>query len=753
MLTICRGTLVAVTMLALASAAGAADRTLWCPAEGEIHLDACTDERPEEGEVTPLRERDGCVGEPGLTDVDPVCRRVALLDEWRNPIPVPCMIILSKGDGGVVLESRASSGGFELPRWPSRAAVACRGYEDRTLDEDFEGGRLILRPGRVVTIHTTPTGPAVVKSPQAELRLTSDAAGATIERDLVPGEVVSLGSLPLGGYHLSISGKGVAEIVDSFRLQEGAEPLALAYPLERGRCVRLEIDCGPCARPDLAYSLARRLGSGLLEPQAVGPLDVTRKGESRWAGRLCGLAAGEYELEVSGRALTSAVLPLEIGDADVALPPVSLEAGLQTQVWVVDESGLPVTSADVGMGWRDAKGPRRVTRETGADGAAVLPAVEATAKVRLWVGKDGFVSERREARAGDELVIRLEHGPRITGRVVAEACDTGEVWVELAEPQPGPPDQGEMWAPVEKRAIPDCAIDLSLSKPRAYRISVLAPDAVPHRECLALSAGAEHDLGVIRLERGMEVDVAVRHGGMPVPGVEVSLEGYGPPEISDDGGRATFSSVGEGTSEVTVLAHHPDFAPVRQRSEVMPGREIGVDLVRGGSISGLVVRQDGSPAAGESITALGPDVSLRSAPVRANGTYALDRLTPGRWQVSRQTIVATRGSARMGTGDTQFVTLRDGESARVDFVPQTPISGRVFLDGQPLANGRVGAARFGDGTASASIALNTDANGTYAVALPGAGIWRFSSSGAASPSIQVPTTCPCVIDLYLTTRP
>jgi len=107
MFSVCRRALLMVPLVVLTPAWAAAQRTLWCPVEAEIHLDACADQRPDRPDVTPVRVRDGCVGEPGLSEPDPACRQVALVDEWHNPIPVACTITLARGERRVVLVSCA----------------------------------------------------------------------------------------------------------------------------------------------------------------------------------------------------------------------------------------------------------------------------------------------------------------------------------------------------------------------------------------------------------------------------------------------------------------------------------------------------------------------------------------------------------------------------------------------------------------------------------------------------------------------
>lgn len=146
----------------------------------------------------------------------------------------------------------------------------------------------------------------------------------------------------------------------------------------------------------------------------------------------------------------------------------------------------------------------------------------------------------------------------------------------------------------------------------------------------------------------------VTRAGLAAAGVEVGLYALvsgrstsgGFPLLFEPDATVSATSDGEGRFELTlrtrgryvVRAQAQGLAPCELGPfELEPAvglAGLNFELGAGGSITGFVRRSDGRPAVGRVVAASRGDGRIRSVRAGSDGSYSLETLTPGRWQVS-----------------------------------------------------------------------------------------------------------------------
>ncbi|MCD4750382.1 MAG: carboxypeptidase-like regulatory domain-containing protein [Thermoanaerobaculales bacterium] len=720
-----------------------AQTILWCEDSERIEVESCLEERPEEGAYLPLRIEEGCIGEVGIEEGSPECVMSRLVDPWGQPVTVECEITMEAGDHEVHLTSRFKNGELLVPEWASSLLVECDRTADARLDGQEPPSKVLLVPGRTVIVQTTLERYDGEKTPkEVTLDLTRLGMSLRFKQELKPGTEVDLGSFPLGAYDLHVSGKGIASIVDFFYLRTSEHPLMLKYDLETGRCVELPILCRACQHPVLRHRVERTNSSMGPVTQSEGPLPLKNVGNDLFMTKLCGLPTGTYDLTVESNTFQPLSVEFTLTNSDLGLDQVELRYGVAGKVFVYDEVGLPITGAETIVRWRKGEDRGSTTVQSDSEGGALLPALETNTPISLWVGSEGFVGQRVRGFAGSDVFVNLAEAGRITGRVVAEACDLGTVVVELTQCQGS---NCKVRAPSLSEAIPDCVLDLQIDSPGHYQVSVRAPDTEPFSEELDLKDELSHDFGTITLERGSELTVVVSHQQNPVPGATVSLVGRCPSKASDESGMVTFACLDEDVDEVDIQVRHPEFAFARLTANIVsPDQEVRVNLVKGARIYGLVFNDDGTPASGTELQAKG-EGDRRTARVGPDGRYAFDKIAPGQWRL--YLVQASRNVASIGND--RMVQVEDGGEIEVNFLPELEVAGRVSLDGTPLVDSILAAMKTssGGGSGSGVRGIKVGPDGVFRALFPAEGLWTFHSPRSRNPVTVNLENCPCLIDL------
>jgi hypothetical protein len=559
--------------------------------------------------------------------------------------------------------------------------------------------------GRVLTPDGKPAAGAAVRA-ESEMwsgkvwSAVTDAGGRFDISGLAPGE-----------YRLIAHHKDWAvAIVGGVRLERAGDveaDLVLSAPVRvTGRLVDSD------ERP-LTGTVSLQEADGQPSPQSLGLLVRADAGDD---GRftLERVPSGSHALAVVARGVAARRVPIEVGAGQKAvdLGDVVLEAGAQIRGRVRDTAGAPIADAAL-HGYPDgplAAGASPIEGRTGADGTFALGGASAPS-YRLHVRAPGFgaVTHPVEAPSKDVELV-LEPAGTIEGLVVDDAGRPVEAFDVSAMPAGG--RQAMDRQPPRKRPVVSEGGRFTLDEVAAgtYAVQVAARDL--GRQVVSdvkVAAGAVTDLGRIRLTaggaiRGTVVDAA----SAPIAGAIVVAVGSGrpmsrtdvPETATDSGGGFHLRGLSAGT--VVVTARHPDFAEGRSAPvEIEPARtaETLVVLTRGGRIEGIIRRRGGT---------ILPDLRIHLRPLSSaggfseypgatpgpDGSFVIDRVPPGRVGVSLMTPSAP-GSG-MGTGFFKEIDVREGETARVEFVwREILLSGKVTRAGAPLPNVRLTAMATG----------------------------------------------------------
>jgi protocatechuate 3,4-dioxygenase beta subunit len=233
--------------------------------------------------------------------------------------------------------------------------------------------------------------------------------------------------------------------------------------------------------------------------------------------------------------------------------------------------------------------------------------------------------------------------------------------------------------------------------------------------------------------------------GTPLTGASVSLvsgEDDALPMIArrsatattDANGEYTISGVAPGAR--SFRATHESYPLVTKDANVS-GREQRLDLQfpRGTDVTGVVVREGGSPVAGAQVAASTTQQGAggKAATTDANGNFRIEGLTPGRYNFSVRSEGATE-------------TLRDVDIAtsgplRIELKAAGVVTGRVVgLDPSEISNATVNA-----NTSSAYSSAPVRSDGTYRIEGAPTGTVRvFASAGTFE---RRRTTTPKVVEV------
>lgn len=634
-------------------------------------------------------------------------------------LPVPAGSVLDEPPSG---EARTEADGrFRIP--DLRAGWT---YFLRVDGGDFAPARQIAdvppadKPGKPVRITVTPgtaaSGRVVDQAGQpvpgaaVRLRPAHQEDESWSEEDSTPLEGLSgpdgrflLSHLAAGRYDLQIEREGLSpgriaglEIPSGSRAVDLGDVRLKAGGFIEGRV--LDESGRPVAGAHIGLSLPMERMNERPPQAETGP---------DGSFRLKGLARGErYDLWIQADGFVQRQAP------GVEAPPseplrIELRRGRTLTVRVVDPEGKPVARAllsrmekvlATGPGAGYGHQSTGSLGETDDEGSLRIGNLE-PGVLDLLVQADGFqplvapglhIPDESDAGAVEVTLVR---GAVLEGQVLdgdGKAVVGASVQASLESVEVQPYGVGMLPATTDGEG----RYRLEGLTPGSYQVTVRSVELSD-----TLWGKAEVDAGVHRLDfrfpSGAQVSGQVLDSrGVPVPRASLSLVPVGGGYISNTVGRAdgtfTFRAVPDGDFHLRGSA--PGFALTVEPGEVRvsggPVRGLLLRLNRGVSITGRLLGVDPDRLAGTSIVA---DVQeqrryeVHHGTVNREGIYRIANATPGRWNVTAQLPDgrSAKGRVEVTEADTESVTLD------LEFEAGLTLSGRVLLDGEPLAGGSI----------------------------------------------------------------
>lgn len=474
--------------------------------------------------------------------------------------------------------------------------------------------------------------------------------------------------------------------------------------------------------------LQGRAGEGAAEMALFGlvpPVDLKDRlrpaAEGRW--RIDGLLPGRYTLlaDAPGHATAFAVFELAQADATVQL---QLVARKQFAVRVLAGEDQPVRNAAI---YAEARGEGRLAIEmplhcgrTDRDGRLAIDKFDAE-KLRVSADHPKWGTVHGEAVLGTELVLRMQPPGALRG-VLTENGKPPEAakYSVTVERRGGDGPRGPLeQVPALLTPGLDGSFAAAALQPGNYRVGVIKSlDALRSpggvfalaqemflarnlpREEVAIVAGQTTEVRLDSGEKPIDGPTASLSGSVTVDG-RVGAEYYLTLEVdgrdfntkSDRAGRFDFGVVPVGDAQVSLLANSRDIfsGPGRQlwstRFKLVASEARMLDVVVAtSSLAGVVVRADGSPAAGVYVQARG---RLKSAdpnshdsiwigsPTDSQGRFSLSQVAEGTWSFD------VRGNGEQGgRGKLDSVVVAGGVpqlDLRIELVRGIPVKGRIDM--------------------------------------------------------------------------
>jgi hypothetical protein len=737
------------------AAADEADQVkiLLCKDQPQIELDSCREAAPDEAPAPSPEEfffvlRNGCLGKPNAIKAHG-CATVQLIEQaTRLPVQQALLEIHSQDEGkNRIVVQRVTGVTAQIPAWADEVRLSSRRLEDRLLDPADVPAVVLFRPGRELRVRCV-VEPDVTAPEQVDLSLGGIDIDHDLNVEIDPEQQQSLGGVPLGRYRLRLYGDGFSPINQELMVNQGETPVLLELPLISGACAVIPVDTE--AAPDttsLVFHLAQTGKNRFtIHDYLQGTVELTwNAGLGLKQVRFCGLSPAWYDLSLEGKGLATEVISFELGKTDLTLATLYLTRAGMVTLSVIDDTNQPLAGAEVFFTWGEPGQRRAVKRQTGPQGKVTVPALAEPAQMTAFVRADGYQATSELLSSIQDKVIMLEPTGHLTGTADHEVCHRSRLSYVLKRPCRYLNRPEGCWEPFRTGFFEECELSEEINEPGEIQVTITAPDYARYQEVINIGADLDHDLGMIRLEPGHDLDVEVVSRNGPVAGATVEIPDHAAPVMTDAGGYAVFSALPEEIDKVALIVSHPDYARVWQEVTVPDNRSVVIELPMPGTIFGKVLDDDGSPAAGETISAIGPDRLGHTETISHRGSYRFEGLTPGRWQISRQSIQQRFMSVRQSGGGTKFAVVHENEEVQVDFIPEVRVHGRVTLGGKPLANAWL-VAVSSDGAHLVNFA--TDDSGRYTTDLTRPGPWMISHRGSTT-AIEVQGPCPYLVDIEL----
>ncbi len=370
---------------------------------------------------------------------------------------------------------------------------------------------------------------------------------------------------------------------------------------------------------------------------------------------------------------------------------IALEQGARISGRVLDESGSPVEHAWVSARLQDRELPfpqgAAGSRPTEADGRFTIDGAPG-GRIALEARAPGFEARKvtglEVAAAGslDDVEIVLKRGAAVVGQVTTDA-GLPVAGAEVSAEGSGTTTDGDGAFRIEGVAL-------------GQRV-VLASHPDLGRASQEVEVGAGETRVDLRLTRGVSLEGRVANrAGEPVAGAEVWLLGDmgslgrmgGIPgsATSDAQGGFRFENVAPGSYRLGA-GRHGGAQGAGRTVEVAGEPLAGLDLVvdPGVVLSGRILGVHPQDLATLSVEVQAAKGESGPAEVAADGSYRLEGLSPGDWQVT----ASASATGRHGQGRVEIAEGAAEAHLDVELGAGLALAGTVRMNGQPLDGAEV----------------------------------------------------------------
>lgn len=422
-------------------------------------------------------------------------------------------------------------------------------------------------------------------------------------------------------------------------------------------------------------SLALRFGRAARNLEVLGSGVTDREGKLT----LAALPSLSVLVTTTASGFVKKTVELEVPPDGLDAGTVELEPGAAVSGRVVDERGAPVAEADVDMGTMPMLAFGDPAARTDAAGGFVIPDQPQSGELYLAARAEGFAAgqpTRLHLPPQGPVELLLHRGRVLEGRVVDEAT-TGPVAgarVEASQSQRRSMGGGGMTISFVStgggtvaetdgdgrfrlEGLGVGAYDLKATA-RGFRETTLAvrlaEGEAPRPVTVTLKAGLPLE-GLI-LDPGGSPAVGVRVHAEPASADQTRMEARPAPASTRSGDDGAFRLEGLAPGRVVVSARSDEGAWARELAEAGQERPVELRLEPGGGVQGRVVAEGGESVGEVEVGGWGASMQqdLGTVRVEADGTFAVERVVPGRYELwalapgwSRATETVTVEPGRM----------------------------------------------------------------------------------------------------------
>jgi protocatechuate 3,4-dioxygenase beta subunit/uncharacterized GH25 family protein len=447
---------------------------------------------------------------------------------------------------------------------------------------------------------------------------------------------------------------------------------------------------------------------------------------------IAGLARGKYTLRVvKFDELVDRTFPAEApGNVELELPPAGtlhlrvLDAATRE---AVPQFMYSIEPLDEPAEPRRGRSFSRAELQT----SGMLTTTLTAGRYRVSASAPGYAeSQAQEVAVSDrqpaEVEIVLDRGIVVTGRVTDEAgAPLSEASVFAMNEETGGigSRSATRVGPGNARTGADGSFTISGLQAGPIHVTARREGFVPYRKTYDAESLAPIE---IRLERGLSLSGIVQRNGKPLPEVEVgatTAASGGDHQSARTDAQGRFQLHGLIAARYTLHAYRDEISKEVRDVDPSQRREIVINLdpeprgILHGTVTGLP-RDLGGKITRRAVFVQGEQRGTEALIDEAGNYRVEDAPTGSVWVVAQlESPSMMRSSAR------KRVDVAAGQSVRVDLDLSAALTvrGRVTLEGRPLAAARV--VFLSDDNAVGS-STSTNADGSYELALPMAGVYR-----------------------------
>ncbi|MBI1849153.1 MAG: carboxypeptidase regulatory-like domain-containing protein [Planctomycetes bacterium] len=624
------------------------------------------------------------------------------------------------GTGSILAQAKRTDDGVDVGDLP---ATTCGTVSGRCVSPDgraLEGVELLACP--FVDPNAPPNSGWDVNGEDTFLtRATSDSDGRFVIGANVPGPKFEVRS-QRGAFAPARSEPFVAVAESDVSIGD------LTLPVGGGIVAHMR-DAAGRPVPGASLQANRKLAAGNKPEILPGPAIETAGDDG--TVRIAHLSPAHYFV-IAGAEKLAGVTIVDVVVEEGATPTpleIVLAAGHFVAGRVTDAGGAPVSGATIRAHPEGSNGFLDRAKDTDAQGRFRIEGLSET-KVDLNLRAEGWVSQSKSSVEvdHDDVDFVLVAKGTIRGRVIGPdgaPVANARVWAHAKDQAPS--DAGPA------RSSDDGTFELSV-RPAAYvlfadhadfaeseSVAVDITDGKPIADVtVTLRAGATIR-GIVlasadRTPIPHALVIAAPSAATPEPPSTGATEHWNKRAVSQLDGSFTLRGVSPGTCEIRAQLE-PWIDGASAPIEIAEGAAVdGVVILlrRGATIHGTVY-DDGQPSGGVPVNLFDGPRHLQETKSRDDGTYAIERIPPGAYQIMRMPKEILGDS---GTIESVPVTLREGDDVVIDLGEKASsasagcrVFGSVLAGGQALV-AQVVMVKVGAGGFHAAQA-KSDENGNY----------------------------------------